>query len=176
MSEFDKALGDIDSETYIYTAGSFLVPLHKRERTMDSDIFTDAGIGTVFVGHRQAIRESSVAEEVGEEGIEFVLFGGSIACLTILHLPNADEILRCLEGTSADDFADAIRSSSLDATNGDQTDISAMAVYVHTKSEALANLPSLCGVFASRNGYEDYIGAAIAGGAGIFNFGLADIG
>jgi hypothetical protein len=175
MRELDKALGDIDSEAYIYTAGRFLVPVHRRERSMNSDVFTNAGASTVFAEHRQALRESSVAEEVGEEGLEFVLFGGSIACLTILHVPNSDEILECLRELGANDFSDKIRKSSADASNGDQTDISAMASFVHGKSEALANLPSLCGVFADRSGYSMDIGAAIAGGAGIFNFALADI-
>jgi hypothetical protein len=136
MSELSKVLLDIDPETYKLLSKSLLMPINVHRQLAGFEQFVDAGKSTLFSGHRQALIESAGANETEEE-IKLSVFGGSVACVALLKLPNASEILGLLSDVDEPAFNSTLCRASEKARYADEEASEELVLSVVERAPAL---------------------------------------
>lgn len=180
MSELSQALFDISPRLYTYAMGDAVSELSLDSSFASSPSIKRAGRGTVFSEHRKAMRTCTLAQFDSERKLKtnLFMFGGSIACLTVLKLrgQEPDKILSCLKDKTAADFGAVIKRASFEETDNANGLVSIRMFDTAKRAPAFGYTQPLLQLFSNSKGLSTNHSSVIEAGAELFNFALIDLG
>lgn len=122
----DQALRAVDGQTYIYTMRSLLPLTTACIEVINNDQLAAELDDTGLRDHRQILREFCDTEDSGQ-ATDLTVFGGSVACMSLVKLPDSKRIAEGLRTIDESTFNSTLINYLVGARMSSEDDIMAHA-------------------------------------------------